>query len=121
MLGIYDAKRSECTGCKQSELTKVHGGAILKTVAYSTKDDNVIVERKNRDARTNCKYAAEQIASGDFVYLDTGTTTELMIEYITSRGRCLADKCDQSCEASGRGFAVYLFRWRVQGSPQRRL
>ena len=69
------------------QLTKVHGGAILKTVAYSTKDDNVISRKeKNRDAKNKiAKYAAEQIASGDFVYLDAGTTTELMIEYITSR------------------------------------
>lgn len=29
------------------QLTKVHGGAILKTMAYSTKDDNV-VSRKER-------------------------------------------------------------------------
>ena len=69
------------------QLTKVHGGAILKTMAYSTKDDNVVSRKeKNRDAKNKiAKYAAEQIAPGDFVYLDAGTTTELMIEYITSR------------------------------------
>ena len=68
------------------QLTKVHGGAILKTMAYSTKDDNVVSRKeKNRDAKNKiAKYAAEQIAPGDFVYLDAGTTTELMIEYITS-------------------------------------
>ena len=33
------------------QLTKVHGGAILKTVAYSTKDDNVISRKeKNRSS-----------------------------------------------------------------------
>ena len=68
------------------QLTKIHGGAILKTMAYSTKDDNVVSRKeKNRDAKNKiAKYAAEQIAPGDFVYLDAGTTTELMIEYITS-------------------------------------
>ena len=42
------------------QLTKVHGGAILKTVAYSTKDDNVISRKeKNRDAKNKiAKYAA---------------------------------------------------------------
>ena len=29
------------------QLTKVHGGAILKTVAYSTKDDNVTSEHRS--------------------------------------------------------------------------
>ena len=56
------------------QLTKVHGGAILKTMAYSTKDDNVVSRKeKNRDAKNKiAKYAAEQIAPGDFVYLDAG-------------------------------------------------
>ena len=50
------------------QLTKVHGGAILKTMAYSTKDDNVVSRKeKNRDAKNKiAKYAAEQIAPGDF-------------------------------------------------------
>ena len=69
------------------QLTKVHGGAILKTMAYSTKDDNVVSRKeKNRDAKNKiAKYAAEQIAPGDFVYLDAGTTTELMIDYLTEK------------------------------------
>ena len=64
------------------QLTKVHGGAILKTMAYSTKDDNVVSRKeKNRDAKNKiAKYAAEQIAPGDFVYLDAGTTTGYMLE-----------------------------------------
>ena len=66
------------------QLTKVHGGAILKTMAYSTKDDNVVSRKeKNRDAKNKiAKYAAEQIAPGDFVYLDAGTSTEAMIPFI---------------------------------------
>ena len=81
------------------QLTKVHGGAILKTVAYSTKDD------KNKIA----KYAAEQIAPGDFVYLDAGTTTELMIEYITSRQAVfVTNAISHAKRLAERGFTVYL-------------
>ena len=42
------------------QLTKVHGGAILKTMAYRTKDDNVVSRKeKNRDAKNKiAKYAA---------------------------------------------------------------
>ena len=93
------------------QLTKVHGGAILKTVAYSTKDDNVISRKeKNRDAKNKiAKYAAEQIASGDFVYLDAGTTTELMIEYITSRQAVfVTNAISHAKRLAERGFTVYL-------------
>ena len=90
------------------QLTKVHGGAIL---AYSTKDDNVISRKeKNRDAKNKiAKYAAEQIASGDFVYLDAGTTTELMIEYITSRQAVfVTNAISHAKRLAERGFTVYL-------------
>ena len=93
------------------QLTKVHGGAILKTVAYSTKDDNVISRKeKNRDAKNKiAKYAAEQIASGDFVYLDAGTTTELMIEYITSRQAVfVTNAISHAKRLAERGFTAYL-------------
>ena len=38
-----------------------------------------------RDERTKLQIMPQNRSSGDFVYLDAGTTTELMIEYITSR------------------------------------
>ena len=85
------------------QLTKVHGGAILKAVAYSTKDDNVVSRKeKNRDAKNKiAKYAAELITAGDFVYLDAGTTTSRQAVFVTnaiSHAKRLAE----------RGFTVYL-------------
>lgn len=68
-------------------LTKVYGGAILKTSDYHTKDDNVMNRKEmNRDAKIKIAvYAASLIEPNDFVYLDAGTTTELMIDYITNK------------------------------------
>ena len=93
------------------KLTKVHGGAILKAVAYSTKDDNVINRKeKNREAKNViAKYAAGLITAGDFVYLDAGTTTELMIEYITSRqAMFVTNAISHAKRLAERGFTVYL-------------
>ena len=93
------------------QLTKVHGGAILKTVAYSTKDDNVISRKeKNRDAKNKiAKYAAEQIAPGDFVYLDAGTTTELMIESITSHQAVfVTNAITHAKKLAQKGCTVYI-------------
>ena len=93
------------------QLTKVHGGAILKTMAYSTKDDNVVSRKeKNRDAKNKiAKYAAEQIAPGDFVYLDAGTTTELMIEYITSHQAVfVTNAITHAKKLAQKGCTVYI-------------
>lgn len=93
------------------QLTKVHGGAILKAVAYSTKDDNVVSRKeKNRDAKNKiAKYAAELITAGDFVYLDAGTTTELLIEYVTSRQAVfVTNAISHAKRLAERGFTVYL-------------
>lgn len=93
------------------KLTKVHGGAILKAVAYSTKDDNVINRKeKNREAKNIiAKYAAGLITAGDFVYLDAGTTTELMIEYITSRQAVfVTNAISHAKRLAERGFTAYL-------------
>lgn len=69
------------------QLTKVHGGAILKNTVYSTRDDEVVHRKEqNKDAKEKiARYAAGLITPGDFVYIDAGTTTERMIDYITNK------------------------------------
>lgn len=69
------------------QLVKVHGGAILKNTVYSTIDDEVVHRKEqNREAKDKiARYAAGLITAEDFVYIDAGTTTERMIDYITNR------------------------------------
>lgn len=69
------------------QLTKVHGGAILKSTAYSNRDDEVEHRKeKNKEAKDKiAKYGASLIKAGDFVYIDAGTTTERLIDYITEK------------------------------------
>ena len=93
------------------QLTKVHGGAVLKAVAYSTKDDDVIIRKeKHREAKNKiARYAAELITPGDFVYLDAGTTTELMIEYLENRQAVfVTNAISHAKRLAERGFKVYL-------------
>lgn len=70
---------------KMKKLKKVHGGAKSITRTYETKDDEVIVRQGlNVDEKIKiAKYAASIINENDFVYIDAGTTTELMTDYIT--------------------------------------
>ncbi len=72
----------------QGRLVKVHGGATaLEGVFESTEPDVgtkalLHVEQKDRIAR----YAARQIDDGDIVFLDAGTTTLRMVEYLGASG-----------------------------------
>ena len=70
---------------KMKKLKKVHGGAKSINMAYATKDDEVVVRQtlNVEEKKKIAKYAASLINEDDFVYIDAGTTTELMIDYIT--------------------------------------
>lgn len=65
-------------------LTKVHGGAIALGENFSRYENDIskkmklCVDEKNKIA----KFAVTLIEDGDFIYIDAGTTTEKMIDYI---------------------------------------
>lgn len=72
---------------KAGLLKKVHGGATsLKNVNINTTDD--IVENRqtlNIDEKLKiAEYAASLIEDNDLVYIDAGTTTELIINFINN-------------------------------------
>lgn len=95
----------------KGQLTKVHGGAILKSTGYNTIDDNVI-NRKGMNAQAKekiAKYAADLIEPGDFVYLDAGTTTERMIDFITCKQAVfVTNAISHAKKLSELGFTVYI-------------
>ncbi len=95
----------------EGKLTKVHGGAILKNGMYSTRDDEVLTRKeKNKEAKRKiAKYAAALIKPGDFVYLDAGTTTELMIDYMEyQQVTFVTNAISHAKKLAERGFTVYL-------------
>lgn len=69
------------------KLNKVHGGATSIKDLYNTEEANIFeksslyIEEKRKIA----KAAAELIKDNDFVYIDAGTTTEAMADYITAK------------------------------------
>ena len=72
---------------KAGLLKKVHGGATaLKDISINTLDD-IVENRKSLNMEEKfkiAKYAASLIGDNDLVYLDAGTTTELMINFINN-------------------------------------
>ena len=69
---------------RSGSLKKVHGGATLTKKQFVSSEDTVSDKQdKNIDEkRLIAKYAAEQISDSDFVYIDAGTTTLCMIDYL---------------------------------------
>lgn len=74
---------------KKNLLHKVFGGAVALGAEYVNRDRDVVDRQElNIDEKTAiAKYAAGLIEDDDFVYLDAGTTTECMIDFLDARLR----------------------------------
>jgi len=99
-------------------LVKVYGGAISLNSPKMTVLDESIVKRKGQFAeekRRIAKYAASLIREDDFIYLDAGTTTEMMLDYITQRGAVfVTDAVNHALRLSAMGFRVYLLGGEIK-------
>ena len=69
---------------KMGKLVKVFGGAVSIDSKYTTKEKTIsIKEEENTDEKLRiAKYASSLIKEDDFIYLDAGTTTSYMIDFI---------------------------------------
>lgn len=69
---------------KAGRLVKVFGGAVLADAVYSSVEPTVAqkAEVGREEKRKIAKYAASLIKPRDFVYLDAGTTTGYMLDFI---------------------------------------
>ena len=66
----------------------MHGGAILRTSSpISTRDATFFARKSHNIAEKEdiARYAAALVGDEDFVFLDAGTTTELMIKYMSAK------------------------------------
>lgn len=69
---------------KQGKLIKVHGGATIIDFQFVTTEDKTSDKQsRNIDEKIAiAKYAASLLKENDFVFLDAGTTTEKIIDYL---------------------------------------
>lgn len=96
---------------KKGLLIKVHGGAIALVDTKSSVDSNVLVrEDINReDKLAIARYAASLIEPGDFIYLDAGTSTGFMIDFITeANATYITNAFMHAKKLVSRGFKVYM-------------
>ena len=72
---------------KAGLLRKVHGGAMSLNEKVINTVDDIVENRQNLNISEKTKiaaYAASLIKDDDLVYIDAGTTTELMIDFISN-------------------------------------
>ena len=80
-------RRDLTTLHKKGKLIKVHGGATAVNMAQYTRDESVAVRQDlNIDEKVQIgKYASSLIEKDDFVYIDAGTTTDFLIDFLTEQ------------------------------------
>jgi DeoR family transcriptional regulator, fructose operon transcriptional repressor len=110
-------RRDLATLDSDGRLTKVFGGAIAKGVTFSTKDDTITArENCNHSEKTEiAKYAASLIQPEDFVYLDAGTTTNLIIDFITEKKAVfVTNSFSHAKRLSEAGFHTYIIGGEIK-------
>lgn len=122
-LGISEstARRDIAYLDKEGRLLKVFGGAMEKEqqvtayeYTFEQKNDLNIDEKRNI-----AKYAATLIESDDFVYIDAGTTTAYMIDYIDkTNATFVTNGLKQAQQLSVKGIKVFLTGGELKASTE---
>lgn len=106
---------------KAGKLVKVFGGAVALDTRYNTTDPE-IEERltlHNEEKRLVAEYAAGMIKPDDIVFLDAGTTTGCMIEYLENNGaKFVTNGITHAKELSHAGFRVVLIGGELKRSTE---
>jgi DeoR family fructose operon transcriptional repressor len=119
-LGISESTvRRDLTAMDQTGLlTKVYGGAISANRPTMAARDESLVHRKaqfSEEKRRIAKYAASLIRPDDFVFLDAGTTTELMLELITPlEATFVTHAVSHALRLAAAGVRVYLLGGEIK-------
>ncbi len=105
---------------REGKLNKVHGGAT--TVGqYTAKDEDVALRMtQNREEKQQIvRYAATLIQEEDFVYLDAGTTTELMIDYLTEKSAVyVTNGISHARKLIKKGFETYILGGKIKPATE---
>lgn len=105
----------------KGKLKKVHGGATLIEKEFSTKDplfkyrEGLNLDEKSKIA----KYASTLIEENDFVYIDSGTTTSLMIDYLKEKNAVyITNGITQAMKLIKNGFKTYIIGGEIKESTE---
>ena len=111
-------RRDIITLDKEGRLTKVFGGAIALHPAQIVNKELSMVQKQElqtTEKQAIARYAASLIEPDDCVYLDAGTTTGWMIEYIRQeKATYITNALSHAKRLADKGFNVIL----IGGEPK---
>lgn len=95
---------------QQGKLLKVHGGATAKeqSMVAVEYDMQTKASLNLTEKRKIAQYAAALIAYDDFVYIDAGSTTEFLVEYINQPAEFVTNGISHARKLARKGFRVHL-------------
>lgn len=103
---------------RMGRLVKVHGGAMALEDGYQGRDVSVSqrMEENKEEKERIAAFAAALIADGDFVYIDAGSTTLLLVEQIPEGLLCefVTNGLPHGRRLAERGFSVSLLGGRIK-------
>lgn len=102
-------------------LCKVHGGATLSRNRYLTQEEDVTTKQDQHNSEKDliARAAASLIEPADFVYLDAGTTTFKMLEYLSNTDAAyVTNGIQHAARLASMGFKVYLPGGRLKANTR---
>ena len=106
---------------KAGKLTKVFGGAVALNHKVTAYEPTVAQksELNKEEKKKIAKHAASLIMPDDFVYLDAGTTTGLMLEYLAgARAVFVTNAVSHAQTLAKMGIRVYLIGGELKSSTE---
>lgn len=104
-------RRDLTTLDEQGRLLKVRGGALVREDTYSTAEATMSQKKTLHleEKKAIARYAASLLEADDFVFLDAGSTTELMIDYMTERDvTFVTNAVSHAKKLSEKGYITYI-------------
>lgn len=114
--------RRDITALHQAgKLVKVFGGAIAADHTLAAKEPTVAqkVEVHKGEKQRIAEYAASLIGPDEFVYLDAGTTTGYMLQYLTGSSAVFVTNAVAHAQAlAAAGLRVFLIGGELKASTE---
>ena len=106
---------------RAGKLVKVFGGAVAVDAAFTAAEPSVAqkVGVNKEEKQAIARYAASLIVPDDFIYLDAGTTTGYMIDYVTERSvTFVTNAVSHAQRLAALNFRVLLIGGELKGTTE---
>lgn len=103
------------------KLVKVFGGAVAAENTFSPQEPTVAqkIEVNKEEKMLIARYAASLIETDDFVYLDAGTTTGYMLNYLTAKkATFVTNAVAHAQRLAARDMRVFLIGGELKSSTE---